>query len=147
MEPTVSPPIGGPESAPSRQPQPGGEVFHAPQTPEAPKAPLEQKGETREVYHDQPTGQGQQPQPVAPAVLDVNLTTATPTPVAAPVDANPSVAADVDVMEKEWVVKAKEIDNQTKNDPHEQGSAVSLLKVDYQMKRYGKAVKQATSGG
>jgi hypothetical protein len=56
-------------------------------------------------------------------------------------DGNPLVAADEDVIEKEWVDKAKKIVAQTKNDPYIQEKEVSKLQADYIKKRYGKEIK------
>jgi hypothetical protein len=52
--------------------------------------------------------------------------------------ATPIVAADEDVIEKEWVDKAKEIINATKDDPHERTAKVNDLQKDYLKKRFGK---------
>lgn len=54
---------------------------------------------------------------------------------------NPVVADDVDVIEKEWVDKAKKIVSATKDDPYNQEKQVSKLQADYLMKRYGKQIK------
>jgi len=54
---------------------------------------------------------------------------------------NPLVAADDEVIEKEWVQKAKKIVQDTKNDPHVQEKEVSKLQADYIKKRYGKEIK------
>lgn len=54
---------------------------------------------------------------------------------------NPAIADDVDVIEKEWVDKAKKIVSETKNDPYLQEQEVSKLQADYLMKRYGKRIK------
>lgn len=53
----------------------------------------------------------------------------------------PAVAADDDVIEKEWVNKAKKIVNQTKGDPHAKEREVTKLQADYIQKRYGKQIK------
>ncbi len=55
----------------------------------------------------------------------------------------PLVADDVDVIEKEWVDKAKKIVSSTKDDPHHQEKQVSVLQADYMMKRYNKKIKLA----
>ncbi len=52
----------------------------------------------------------------------------------------PLVAADEDLIEKEWVDKAKEIIEQTKDDPHARTLRVNELQRDYLQKRYGKVV-------
>lgn len=54
--------------------------------------------------------------------------------------ATPLVAADEDLIEKEWVDKAKEIIEQTKDDPHARSQKVNELQRDYLQKRYGKVI-------
>ncbi|MEI6237462.1 MAG: hypothetical protein WCP03_02575 [Candidatus Saccharibacteria bacterium] len=54
---------------------------------------------------------------------------------------SPIIADDVDVIEKEWVQKAKEIVTQTKDDPHKQSVELTKFKHDYMNKRYGKDIK------
>lgn len=54
---------------------------------------------------------------------------------------NPMVAGDDDLIEKEWVDKAKNIIQQTRSDPYAQEKEVSKLQADYIKKRYGKDVK------
>ena len=68
------------------------------------------------------------PQPVVQAP-PVQTTTSTPL-----------VAADEDLIEKEWVDKAKEIIQQTRDDPHARTQKVNELQRDYLQKRYGKVV-------
>jgi hypothetical protein len=58
-----------------------------------------------------------------------------------PQDTNPLSASDEDLIEKEWVDKAKKIVNQTKDDPYAQEKEVSKLQADYLKKRYGKELK------
>ena len=54
--------------------------------------------------------------------------------------ATPMVAADEDLIEKEWVDKAKDIITKTKDDPHARTAQVNALQRDYLQKRYGKVV-------
>ena len=56
---------------------------------------------------------------------------------------NPIVAADDDVIEREWVQKAKKIVSETKDDPYAQENEISKLQADYIKKRYGKEIKTA----
>lgn len=56
-------------------------------------------------------------------------------------DNNPLVADDVDVIEKEWIDRAKQIVNETRDDPYAQEQKVSVLQSDYLKKRYGKDIK------
>lgn len=53
----------------------------------------------------------------------------------------PDIADDVDLIETEWVNKAKKIVHETRDDPRQQKRQVSALKADYMKKRYGKDVK------
>lgn len=50
----------------------------------------------------------------------------------------PAVAADEDLIEKEWVDKAKQIISSTRDDPARREKEVSRLQADYLKKRYGK---------
>jgi hypothetical protein len=65
---------------------------------------------------------------------------ALPTVTAPVVDdsAGPVLASDDDLIEKEWVDKAKKIIVETQNDPYRREQEVSKLQVDYLRKRYGK---------
>lgn len=54
---------------------------------------------------------------------------------------NPTIADDNDLIEKEWVIKAKQIVAATKNDPFKQNYEISKFKADYLKKRYGKEIK------
>ena len=54
---------------------------------------------------------------------------------------SPDLADDVDVIEKEWVDKAKQIVHDSVDDPYRQNHNVSVLKADYMKKRYGKDIK------
>lgn len=66
----------------------------------------------------------------------------TPVPVLSPpvqsTDDSPTVAGDEDVIEKEWVDKAKKIILETKDDPFGRSSRVNELQKDYLRKRYNK---------
>lgn len=58
----------------------------------------------------------------------------------------PLTAADDDLIEKEWVEKAKQVIAQNRHDPYMQEQAVSRLQADYLQKRYGKIVKLPEEG-
>ena len=60
------------------------------------------------------------------------------TPTTAPTDTNPVTAGDEDVIEKEWVDKAKKIIQETKDDPFARTNRVNELQRDYLKKRYNK---------
>lgn len=64
-----------------------------------------------------------------------------PTPVdTATGDSNPAIAEDNDLIEAEWVKRAKEIVSENKKDPYQQGESVAGLKVDYLKKRFGREI-------
>lgn len=69
--------------------------------------------------------------PVAPVQLQPQQQLAT---------AAPLTAADEDLIEKEWVDKAKEIITETKDDPYTRTARVNELQRNYLQKRYGKVV-------
>ncbi len=56
-------------------------------------------------------------------------------------DNNPELAEDVDLIEKEWVDKAKAIVNHTKDDPYNQNKEINKMKADYIKKRYNKDIQ------
>ena len=53
----------------------------------------------------------------------------------------PIVADDNDLIEKEWVNKAKEIVERTRQNPYQQSQELNLFKADYMKKRYNKTLK------
>lgn len=53
----------------------------------------------------------------------------------------PDVADDVDVIEKAWVDKAKQVIKDTKDDPHAQEQEFEKLQIEYHKKRYGRDIK------
>ncbi|MEI7689866.1 MAG: hypothetical protein WCI79_02795 [Candidatus Saccharibacteria bacterium] len=82
------------------------------------------------------------------AASDVAITSVLPAPVADGSDdvvstttsMTPAVASDDDLIEKEWVDKAKKIVAETKDDPYKREESVSKLQADYLKKRYGREV-------
>lgn len=75
--------------------------------------------------------------PVQPLVSQDDVSQRTPSSQAS----NPAVADDNDVIEKEWVEKAKDIVAKTKDNPHEQSAELTSFKHDYMKKRYGRELK------
>ena len=83
---------------------------------------------------------------------DVSSTTILPPPViqdeivktnSVVIGDTPSLANDDDVIEKEWVDKAKRIVAETKDDPYRREEAVNKLQADYLKKRFGKELGAA----
>jgi len=72
--------------------------------------------------------------PVPPPIVPVNDV------VQNAASATPLVAADEDLIEKEWVDKAKEIILQTRDDPHARTQKVNELQRDYLQKRYNRVM-------
>ncbi len=88
-----------------------------------------------------PDGQGMTlplpPNPIQDAAqdapqFDVNATTQM---------ATPQVIDDGDLIEKEWVEKAKQIVARNRNDPFKQSEELMVLRADYMQKRYNKTIK------
>lgn len=55
-------------------------------------------------------------------------------------DNNPVAASDDDLIEKEWVDKAKKIIEETKEDPYRRELEIGKLQRDYIFKRYGRQI-------
>lgn len=77
------------------------------------------------------------PAPVVPASDDgVSAPTLT-------TDDVPATAGDDDLIEKEWVDKAKKILADTRDDPYRREQEVGKLQVEYIRKRYGREIGSA----
>lgn len=71
--------------------------------------------------------------PAVPASqIDVQATTRS---------ATPTVVDDGDLIEKEWVSKAKQIVEKNRNDPYKQSEELTAFRADYMKKRYNKNIK------
>lgn len=81
------------------------------------------------------------PQHVAGQRVDTSLQQSAPLASASSSINDSLIADDTDLIEKEWVNKAKQIVEQTKDDPHAQTAEMSKFKAEYQKKRYNKDVK------
>jgi hypothetical protein len=70
-----------------------------------------------------------------PATLPIvkNTTSLTPQITSA---STPKTADDVDLIEKEWVDRAKKIISETQNEPYLRDKQVTELRQDYKQKRY-----------
>ncbi len=60
--------------------------------------------------------------------------------VAADATGTPMTAADEDLIEKEWVDRAKKIVEETKDDPYRREQEIGKLQRDYIKKRYGRDI-------
>ena len=100
-------------------------------TPERQPAPVEGQA-----------GPAQAIPPVVP-VAQPGAVPAPPTQSATLLSTTPATAADDDLIEKEWVDKAKKIIADTRDDPYRREREVNRLQTDYLMKRYGKELGAA----
>lgn len=100
---------------------------------------LEASGEKSPEFH------GEQHHAITATPVPTQVALPTPVPVqqddVAVVDTTtPAVAADEDLIEKEWVDSAKKIISTTKDDPYARERQVNKLQTDYLQKRYGKTL-------
>lgn len=114
----------------------GQNIERAPQVP-TPETGVEQGHERFEQRSEATTAVATPVLPPPVVVPAPSLPTAAP-PTAAPADDMPSVANDDDLIEKEWVDKAKKIITDTKDDPYRREHEVGKLQADYLRKRYGR---------
>jgi hypothetical protein len=132
MEPKLPTPNFGHEQMPTGYGQ-GVERF--PSSP-SPEVGIERKPEQFEQRSEAAPAQPILPAPVItqpPANLQVDNVQPMPSS-----DGHPLVANDDDLIEKEWVDKAKKIIVETKDDPYRREQEVGKLQADYLRKRYGK---------
>ena len=130
---------------------PNNEALQLPQPMEQPpsgekKAEKAEKGSTgaEAAFAEKSAQPGQPPaQAVPPANIPLPTPPATPAndQAASSNSNNPATADDGDLIEKEWVSKAKQIVDKTRNDPYKQSEELTVFKADYMKKRYNKSVK------
>ena len=84
----------------------------------------------------------QAPQALSPMTLPPIPTPQTQAPSAF-INANPIAANDDDLIEKEWVDRAKKIIAATKDDPYKRELEITKLQADYLKKRYGRVLGEA----
>ena len=78
--------------------------------------------------------------------LSQNDTQSTKQPGVVVDDDTPLVAADEDLIEREWVDKVKKIIALTKDNPYERNRVITQLQADYLKKRYNKTLGQNDDG-
>lgn len=135
MEPGFNTPRISPEQAPSLPPvspelmPPGVQYETGPASPERESVPHFSTG----LVEDGAAAPAIPvlPQPVVAEPSDDTATLLTSVP---------DVAADDDLIEKEWVDKAKKIIAETSDDPYRREQAVGQLQREYLRKRYGKEI-------
>ena len=147
MEPQLPTPYQSSERGPAQNRQQG-ESLPTPHVEQAPlprpeSAPMPSVergpgGEQPQQGGGDPAWKAVQPQA---AIVPQPVPAAPATAPAPAINDNPVTANDDDLIEKEWVEKAKKIVASTKNDPYRQEQEVSKLQADYLQKRYGKEIK------
>ena len=74
-------------------------------------------------------------------ITDFTATTTSDAVNTTATSSNPAVADDNDLIEKEWVAKAKKIIEENREDPFNQSKEITLFKADYMKKRYNKVLR------
>lgn len=85
----------------------------------------------------------QQQQPQVQQLPTLQTPISGPVEPIAPTSNNPIAANDEDLIEKEWVDRAKSIIADTKDDPYAREKQMADLKADYIEKRYGRRIGKA----
>jgi len=133
----MEPKLPSPENAPEMRP-----VNYEQQTERSPaETGFDQGQEKVEQRAEAPPQAVAYAAPVLPppVVAPLPPQTTTDSSVAGNADDDlPIVANDDDLIEKEWVDKAKKIIIQTKDDPYRREQEVVKLQADYLQKRYGR---------
>lgn len=78
---------------------------------------------------------------IAPALPVADDTAVASGPLAPASPTAHLIAEDTDLIEKEWVERAKHIVASTKDDPFKQKNEISKAKADYVKKRFNKTIK------
>jgi hypothetical protein len=124
-----APPIGANQLAPLAAPP----VPSVPSTPSAPANPA--------VSPPAPSAASSWAPPAAPGQSG-NKDSGAGTPQAPKINVSaPAIADDGDVIEKEWVEKAKQIVARTRQDPYNQTKELHKFKAEYMQKRYNKTIE------
>ena len=135
MNPELPQVRNGAETAPQI---PGGVEYH----PETAPRGVEIKRSTEQSIapiEQQPIAPPTTLPPVAPTAP---VTSDNSTLPAADDSGTPLIAADEDLIEKEWVDKLKSIISLTKEDPYERAKVIAQLQADYLRKRYNRTLGQ-----
>jgi hypothetical protein len=128
--------------------------YTLPMPVETGNAPAQAAGESRASFPEIASGvpqPGPMPQPslttpVSPQLplpnQNQSVTAVASNTTAIAID-TPQAADDADLIEKEWVHKAKVIVEKTRDDPHMQSDELTKFKADYMQKRYNKTLKMS----
>lgn len=135
VSPNQTPGISLPPPVAERAPTPVDGQETASQTPE--QGPAAAPETASRVAMGQPAAgqpaQASTPIPIPPQTSQPDDTSTTPTAT--------TPITDNDDIEKEWVNRAKQIVERTRNDPYRQSEELTLVKADYMKQRYNKIIK------
>lgn len=124
-------------------PVPTGAAIERAPLPYTPEMGVETGAERREAVAESAARQADGTPPLSTPVLPTIVPRAAADDTTVVHDDTPLLAADEDLIEKEWVDKAKKIILETKDDPYAREAAVTRLQADYLRKRYGKELGSA----
>lgn len=137
MKPENLTPSFNPETMPS-MPRPNIDRIETIRTPESGiesgAERIEQIAEARAITND--VGITTPPTPIQSVIQNNSGSVANNTTISD----TPLLAGDEDLIEKEWVDRAKKIISDTKEDPYLREEEVGKLQVDYMQKRYGRSL-------
>ncbi|USN96424.1 MAG: hypothetical protein H6797_05125 [Candidatus Nomurabacteria bacterium] len=129
----MKPELPAPQAMPEYQPQQHENAGHFPDI----EGIREQAHEKEQAV--QPAERQSAPSPAAvPLPPSVVSLPSIPTRSMQDDNSGPTIASDDDLIEKEWVDRAKGIIAETQNDPYRREQEVNKLQIDYLRKRYGK---------
>ena len=128
----------GPENLPPTPPVSGERVPVLPAPEAGIETGVERKEQVAEASAVAADAAGVAVPTAPPVVIPDDAAQAAPATVS-----GPAIAADEDVIEKEWVDRAKKIVQDTQDNPYERSNQVTALQRDYQKKRYGRETKAA----
>lgn len=124
-------------------PVPTGQTVERAPLPYTPETGIESGAESREAAAESAARQADGTPVLPTPVLPTTVPQAPVSDATVAQDDTPLVAADEDLIEKEWVDKAKKIILETRDDPYAREAAVTQLQADYLRKRYGKELGSA----
>jgi len=81
------------------------------------------------------------PDPSVPIAQDVAQASITDDVVTTTKTKGSKIIEDTDLIEKEWVDKAKQIVDRNRDDPYKQSEQLTEFKADYMKKQYNKTIK------
>lgn len=132
-----------PQSRFEQAPVPSAQTIERGPLPYTPETGIETGAERQEIAAESAARQANATPVLPTPVLPTSAPQVGADATAVVHDDTPLLAADEDLIEKEWVDKAKKIILETKDDPYAREAAVTKLQADYLKKRYGRELGAA----